>query len=400
MKGLFSLVFKGLRYRPVRSWLTVLGVVIGVVVVVAILALGDGVRGAIANTLRMFGSDLILILPGKETNPLLGLVGGQRFREQDLLALREIAGVALVQPMAYATMTVEYSGEKKSVMAHAGNWGDYIKVLEASQGFRLERGRWPKSDEAREVIIGYGVAKNVFGREVRVGDKITVKSKQLTVVGSFGEIGEQMADNVVFISMNLFRELTGAASGASSAFVKLDSEANQDLIVQQITYQLSQQEVVKDFAVLTPDKANRLVGNVLSVVELIMMVIAIVSLAVGAVGIMNTVYTSIVERTKHIGVMKALGASYDMILALFLIESGLIGLVGGMLGIVAGISLAYVAGLIAAYKGIGGLFSWTALDILSFLVVLAFTFTIGVLAGYFPARRAAALEPAEALRYE
>ena len=115
---------------------------------------------------------------------------------------------------------------------------------------------------------------------------------------------------------------------------------------------------------------------------------------------MNTMYTSVLERTKQIGVMKAIGASNDAILSLFLIESGMIGLVGGILGIIFGILSAYLIGLVAAGFGIRGLFSFASLDFFGLFVILSFTFVIGVMSGVLPARQAAKLEPAEALRFE
>lgn len=159
-------------------------------------------------------------------------------------------------------------------------------------------------------------------------------------------------------------------------------------------------EVVREFSVLTPEKADRLIGNVLSIVELVLMAIAFVSLVVGSVGIMNTMYTSVLERTKQVGIMKAVGASNDTILLLFLVESGVIGLVGGTLGVILGIIAAYIIGLIAASFGIRGLFSFASLDFLGLLVVLVITFITGIISGILPARQAARMEPAEALRYE
>jgi len=130
------------------------------------------------------------------------------------------------------------------------------------------------------------------------------------------------------------------------------------------------------------------------------MIIALVSLAVGAVGIMNTMYTSVLERTRQIGIMKAIGASSDAILSFFLLESGLIGAVGGLFGIILGIASAYALGVVAGGFGVRGLFSFGSLDFFGFFVILVITFITGILSGILPARQAALLEPAEALRFE
>ncbi len=172
-----TLILKSLRYRPLRSWLTVVGIVIGIMLVVIILALGDGIKGAVTRTLQMFGSDLIVIFPGKETNPILGFVGGEKFREQDLMALEKIPGVRFVIPMEVETLNVEFRGEKKNVMIHANPWRGYREVYEESQGLKLEQGRWPRDEDARETVLGYQTAKSLFTHPVRVGDEVIIKSK-------------------------------------------------------------------------------------------------------------------------------------------------------------------------------------------------------------------------------
>lgn len=399
LKNFFILILKGLKYRTMRSWLTILGIVIGIMVVVIILALSSGIRNAITSALQTFGSDIIVIFPGKETNPIVGILGGQKFKEHDLLELAKISGVKFVVPMGISTLNVDYKGDVKSVMIHAANWKTYVEVLESSQGIRLEKGRWPADDAVPEVVFGHLSAKTLFKGGVQIGDEAIIKSKRFRIVGILSEIGEQMLDNVIFVSLNNFRILTDS-QGASSAIVKIMPGMDINLVAQEVRFQLAKQQVIQDFSVLTPDKADRLVGNVLSIVEFVLMVIALVSLVVGAVGIMNTMYTSVLERTRQIGIMKAIGASSDAILSFFLLESGLIGLIGGLLGIILGIAAAYLIGVIVGNFGIRGLFSFGSLDLFGFFVILVITFITGVISGILPARQAAKLEPAEALRYE
>jgi len=399
-KNFLVLTLKGIRYRPVRSWLTILGVVIGIMLVVIILSLSDGIQNAVSKKLQLFGSNLVLIFPGKETNPLVGLLGGQRFKEKDLMKLEQIKGVEVIVPMEVRMMNIEYRGEKQSILIHAAPWKGMIKGFEQSQGVKLEKGRWPRDDQSNEAVLGYVTFNKSFKNKVRLGDDIIIKSKRMKVVGYVSEIGNQMDDNTIYISMDIFRNITGAKGGARGAFAIIKPGYNINLIAKQIRFSLSKQEVVRDFSVITPEKAGRLVGNILSIIEFILMVIAGISLLVGAVGIMNTMYTSVLERTKQIGVMKAIGASSDSILSLFLIESGMIGLVGGILGIVFGVTVSYIISSIAVKFGIGNLFSFASLDFLGLFVILIITFITGIVSGVLPARTAAKMEPAEALRYE
>ncbi|MDZ4217328.1 MAG: FtsX-like permease family protein, partial [Candidatus Gracilibacteria bacterium] len=279
-------------------------------------------------------------------------------------------------------------------------WKEMIEVFDASQGVKLLEGRWPRDDSVNEIIVGYLTASILFQNPIRVGDVITVKSKRMTVVGILSEIGNQQDDNAIDVSLELFQNISGARGSVRSAMLKVEDGADVDLVAKQVRYQLSKQNEVEDFAVLTPDKASCIVGSVLQVVELVLIIIALISLVVGAVGIMNTMYTSVLERTKQIGVMKAIGANSDAILTLFLIESGMIGLVGGVIGIVFGVFVAYLIGVISESLGVGGLFSFAALDFFGLLVILVITFITGIVSGLLPARSAAKMEPAQALRYE
>lgn len=399
LKQFLILTFKGLIYRPLRSWLTVLGIIIGITLVVVILSLSSGIKSAVTNTLQMFGSDLIVVFPGKETNPMISFMVGDRFKEHDLEVLKEVEGVEFIVPEDITTINVEFKGEKKSTMVHALPWREAKIMTEKSQGFKLASGEWPVDGQERKILMGSKAASSLFKNRIKVGDEVIIKSKRMKVGGIFESIGEQTSDNLIFISIDIFRELTGR-TGARSVDVKVAPGYNIDLVAKQIKFELSKQESVQDFTVLTPEKADKLAGNIITIIELVLIIIAVISLVVGAVGIMNTMYTSVLERTKYIGVMKALGATNEAVLSLFLIESGIIGLVGGITGTIFGIISAFIVGLIAAGYGIQGMFSFGSLDYLGLFTVLFITFATGIIAGILPARQAAKMEPAEALRYE
>src|SRR3989338_10440961 len=153
LKNFLSLIFKSVWRRPMRGWLTILGIIIGVMLVVIIFALSSGIQNAVARLLQQFGSDLIIILPGRETNPFLGLAGGQKFKEEDLLDLKKIDGVRLVVPMSIAVLNTEFKGEKKSVMFHSQPWREYRVVAEESKALKLIDGKWPENESAQKLIL-------------------------------------------------------------------------------------------------------------------------------------------------------------------------------------------------------------------------------------------------------
>lgn len=368
--------------------------------VVVILALSNGVSNVINQQLRMFGSDLLIIIPGKETGIVTGLIGGQKFKFSDIIDLENIAGVKIAAPFDVGTVNAEFEGEKKAMLVHSSRWDKLRPIFEGSTGVTTLRGAWPTDELSNDVVLGYLAGTSFFKNKIQVGDEMIVQSKRLRVAAILTRSGNQEDDNSLYMSWDLFHAITGIKPGAMSVILRIQPDADINLVARQVRFQLEKQEEVRDFTVLTPEKTTQIVGNILSIVELVLVIIALVSLIVGAVGIMNTMYTSVLERTKQIGIMKAVGASNDSILSLFLIESGIIGLVGGVLGIFFGILLSYFIGLAAENFGAPGLFSFASLDYLELFIILIITFITGVVSGIFPARQAAKLEPAEALRYE
>jgi putative ABC transport system permease protein len=267
-------------------------------------------------------------------------------------------------------------------------------------GVAIADGVWPKDENSNEIMLGYLAANELFKNKIQAGDEVVIQSKRLRVAGVFETMGNRDDDNSFYMSWDLFHLTSGIKPGAMTAIIRMEPGYNIDLIARQIRFELQKQNEVEEFTILTPVKTTAIVGNIIGVVELVLVIIALVSLLVGAVGIMNTMYTSVLERTKQIGIMKAVGASRDAIMSLFLIESGIIGLVGGFLGIVLGLLVGYGIGLVAASYGAPGLFSFASIDYFELLVILIITFITGVLSGLLPARAASHLEPAEALRYE
>lgn len=399
-KEFLLLTLKGISHRPIRSWLTILGIVIGIMLVVVILTLSAGVKVAIGKQLQQFGNNLLIIVPGKESSIITGIFGGQKFKFSDILDLEEIPGIKMAMPVDVGTLNAEYEGEKKAVLIHSSNWIRLKAIFEASRGVKMAKGEWPRDEYINEVVLGHLAGNSLFKNKVKVGDEVIIQSKIFRIAGILEPMGEQNDDNSFYMSWEMFHTISGAKPGAMSAIVEAHPGQNMDLIARQVRFKLEKQKEVNDFTVLTPGKTTQIVGGILKTVESILLIIALVSLAVGAVGIMNTLYTSVLERTKQIGIMKAVGASDDAIMSLFLIESGIIGLVGGVVGILLGLALSFVIGYFGERSGVPGLFSAEAIDYFQLFVILIITFITGVLSGIFPARQASRLEPAEALRYE
>ncbi|MFA6422762.1 MAG: ABC transporter permease [Candidatus Buchananbacteria bacterium] len=398
LSNFFYLSLNSIRYRQVRSWLTIIGIVIGIAVVIAVLFLGAGMKDAVAFQLQKFGSGIIVALPGKISD-MTGFLSKNRFKDADVEAIKRAGGVDVAMPIIeQPSVRVEFMGEKKSTILHGQPWESIKKIYEQSQGLSMGAGEWPTNDDAREIVVGKKLATKVFKREIQVGDMMTVKSREFKVVGILNETGEQNHDGAVFISVKMFRTVVGESLGYRTIVIKAESGYDGDLAAENVRYELSKQKNIGDFTVMTSGKAMRLVGNIIAIIEFILAAIAAVAVVVGSVSIMNTMYTSVLEQTKEIGVMKAIGARNSHIILIFLIESGIIGLVGGAFGIILGMILAKAVEYYAHNNGFPMLlvtFSpWTI------IIVAVGAFFIGIASGFFPARSATKLKPTEALRYE
>ncbi|OGL79310.1 hypothetical protein A3F28_02915, partial [Candidatus Uhrbacteria bacterium RIFCSPHIGHO2_12_FULL_57_11] len=298
----FILTLNNLRYRQLRSWLTALGIVIGVAMILALLLLGSGLRAAVAGQLQQFGSDLIYVLPGEEGNPIMSAILGDALRDKDAAAVREVAGVETAMPIVERLSMMEFGGQQKTINLHAQPLEEMKIVFEGSQGFRLSEGRWPASEHSREIILGHSVAYKRFDEDARLGDEVIVHGRKFTVVGIMKLIGEETHDRSVFISLENFRSLTGVRDNIRSIVVKAEPGLSLDDLAEDIRYRLEQQVGLERFSVFTSGKAARLVGNIIGVLELALSAIASVALLVGGIGIMNTMYMSVMERTRDIGV--------------------------------------------------------------------------------------------------
>jgi putative ABC transport system permease protein len=237
----------------------------------------------------------------------------------------------------------------------------------------------------------------MFDNEVHVGDTLTIKGEKFKVVGIYNEIGNRDDDSTITMSMESAQELFDSDE-ISYISVEAESEEVVGELSKKIEDRLKKMRGGKDFEVLTTKQLVERIAVVLDIVEFVLAGIASISLIVGGVIVMNTMLVSVLERTREIGVMKATGATVNWILGIFLLESGLMGLIGGGLGVIIGTIIAKVIEMIGQ-KHIGSMFI-TVVSGKLVLAALLLSLSLGILSGIYPAWRAAKLDPVEALRYE
>jgi putative ABC transport system permease protein len=402
IKEYFKIALRNLKTRSLRSWLTILGIVIGIFLIISLLSLSEGIKKAINQQLETMGGDMIMVMPGSEENLMGMMMGGEVLEREDIMAIEKTKGVENVLIMSYRGIVVRYKEEAKMVFLTGLPWDQGLEILEKFQGWSLSEGRWPVPGK-REVIVGKQWVIDIFKEKVRVDEEIVMKGTRFEVVGILNSLGNKSDDSNIYLDIGLYQDLTGEKRGSARvAMVKIEEGLSADEVAKDIKESLQKTGKRRfggdtaDFAVVTSEKIMGITNNVLGIIQSAIIFFASIAILVGGIGITNTMFTSIRERTREIGVMKAIGAKNSTVLTIFLIEAGIIGLVGGAGGIILGIICAKI---IELYSQANPLF-YFSVSVSPGLILfgLAFSLLVGCLSGFFPARQAAKLKPVEALR--
>ena len=398
----FIIAVTNLRKRKLRAWLTVIGIFIGIMSVVALISLSRGMENAILSEFKKLGTDRILITPGgAEMGPVGGLMSPAKFTESDYDVVKKIKGIEQSASVYAESATIKFGKEQKNQLIFGFPFdNEHHNFYKTQSMFEIEYGRLLRSGDKYKAMIGWGIANDFFDKKVRVGNKIFINDQEFIVVGIHAKKGGLAGDNSIRIPKETAREIFDEPNEVTTMFVKVEQSYNVNDMADNIKRKLRKFRHVKeneeDFTIQTTEQAIKIFEQVLGAVQAVLVGIALISLLVGAIGIMNTMYTSVVERTREIGIMKAVGAKNSTILSIFLIESGLLGLVGGTIGIFLGLSISKSAELIATQFGIDTLQAYTGLPLI--LGALGFSFIVGSISGVFPAKQASKLQPTDALR--
>lgn len=403
MKDYFSLAFNNLKRRRLRSWLTMIGIFIGIAAVVALISLGQGLQGYITETFEMMGANKLIVTPGRGIG--FGMGSADKLTSKDLDAIKKTKGVDIVTEMIYGSSLIKFKDESKHTLVIGLPTDETANIFKEMQGFEPERGRDLKEGDKDKVVIGFLVAKDkgFFDKGVNLRDKLIIQGKDFRVVGVMEQIGNPQDDSQVYIPLETAKEIFDKEDEVDMVYVQIKTGFEPDEVAENIEKKLrkvrNERKGEETFSVQTFEQLLETFSNIFAVVQGVLVGIAAISLLVGGIGIMNTMYSSVLERTKEIGTMKAIGAKNSDILWIFLFESGLLGLVGGAIGILIGVGLAKGTEYIATTT-LGTPFLQASFPLYLIGGALAFSFLIGTASGILPAMQAAKLKPADALRYE
>ncbi len=398
-----SYTVKSLRRRKLRSWLTILGIMIGIAAVVSLISLSHGLQNAILGQFEGLGADKIIVQAAGTSFGPPGSTAVRKLTRHDLELIRRVRGVEIAVGRHVRVVKAEFNNEEVFSFATSLPQERREKLfVEEVNRLEVEQGRLLSSKDRSKILLGEDyTSSEIFGKPVMLGSKIIVQGKLFEVIGFLKKTGSIQGTRVIVIPESSMRDLLHL--GDVYDLIALQVEHTEDLedIAEEISRVLrrdrKQKRGEEDFTVQTPLQVAETVGDILGIVNGIIIGIAAISLIVGGIGIMNTMYTSVLERTREIGIMKAIGARNRDVLLIFLIESGLLGVVGGVMGAMAGVGLAQMVEFLS-----GSFFGRDLLQVdfsfSLFLGSLVFSFVVGVISGFFPAQGASHMVPVEALR--
>ncbi|MDH3353077.1 MAG: ABC transporter permease [Nanoarchaeota archaeon] len=397
------LALKNLKHRGIRSWLTLLGIFIGVTAVVSLISLGAGLQAAVGAQFGISSTQVITVQAGGINAfgaPGSGAVN--KLTTSDADAIKRLSSVDMAIPRNIETIRVEFNDMLNIMSAISMPYGEEKKRGWEVMDLEAEKGRLLQDSDLKKVVLGNNFANddNGFDKSVETGNKILINGEKFEVVGILKKKGSLIFDNIILINNDVLEDLTGYGDEVDLIAVVIKDTDLMNRAVEDIEKLMRNRRGVKegeeDFEVSTPEVMMETVNNILGGVQAFIVIIASISILVGALGIVNTMTTSVLERRKEIGIMKAIGAKNSQVFMQFFFESGMLGLMGGLVGVVIGTLIG-----IAGTAGINGFLGTELSPVIDFVLIIGAligSFFIGAVAGIVPAMNAAKQNPVEALR--
>ena len=401
-KEFFSIALRNIRRRGIRSILTLLGIFIGIAAVVSLISMGQGLQEAITGQFSSLGTDKLIIQNAGTGFGPPGSTSITKLTDHDLKIIESVNGVEEAIPRYLRMLTFEY--DKNTAYSYGTTVPDnqkQIDLITSTFNFGYESGRFIKAGERGKVVLGHDFTSEKYGKDLVAGKTVKINGESFEVVGVMNPASTFELNSVILMNEEDFRRIVKIGDEIDFVVVQVSSSSDIEKVAADIKTKLrkdrNEKEGEEDFSVQTPSSALESVNTILNIVNLIIVGIAAISLLVGAIGIANTMYTSVLERTREIGVMKSIGAKNSDVLLIFLIESGVLGLVGGLIGVGIGLSMSFGAAAVAN-SAFGSEILKVSFSFPLVLGAVSFSFFMGIISGVLPALQASKMEPVEALR--
>ncbi|MBU2082319.1 ABC transporter permease [Patescibacteria group bacterium] len=402
--------FRGLTINKMRSFLTLLGIVIGITAIILIMSLGQGAQNLILSQIQSMGPKVIAIAPGRQPQGITDMLSTftDSLKEKDVAELQKknnVPHLAEIMPIVFGSQTAVYENEayRPTILGVTGLFTKIYNIYPSE-------GRIFTDEEVKGyadvVIVGSKVKDQLFGNDSALGQRIKIKGKNFRIIGIFpktGQVSFLNFDDIAIIPYTTAQQYIFGIKYFNRIVVEADSEENVNRTVNDIKITLRNNHNISDsskddFFVETQAEALKMVSSITDIFTLFLAAIAAISLFVGGIGIMNIMLVSVTERTREIGLRKALGATGKNILIQFLLEAIMLTTMGGIIGIALGIFLSFIVSFILGhYLALVWQFS---IPVLAIILGLGIATLIGLVFGIYPARKASRKSPMEALRYE
>ena len=396
IKDLLKSAFADFKRNKIRTFLTSLGILIGVFSVVMLIALGLGLKNYIYQQFESMGANLLAVMPGGgfgeggTGNFGASFIGGVEFDDKDVSSLKRISELEYVAPVFLQGTQVEALGQKEIGYIMGSNEELFeLLSLDPLAGNLFTKG--DVSSKNKVAVLGYTIAEKLFGDpKDSIGKTVRTNNQRFKVIGVLEKKGDNQQDSGVFIP---YKTIAGNINKNKTFYTIYLGVESKDLVSdakQKAIDTLSKRYDEDKFSVIEQAKILSTINQIFSIINAVLVSIGSISLLVGGIGIMNIMYASVTERTKEVGIRRAVGATRNDILIQFLTESVILSLIGGLMGLLISIILVLIIRT----------FFPASINLLSVFVALAVSTTIGIFFGVLPAKRAANLAPIEAIRYE
>ncbi len=402
IKDYVKLAYSSARKRKIRSWLTMIGIFIGIAAVVAILSLSQGLEDAVLAQFSGLGSDTLFVQAAGSGFGPPGTATAEPLTEKNKDDLADVKGVDQTMGRLIRTAQLEFEDEVKfNYLLSMPKESDERAFIDDVYDYEIVQGDMFDPGAQREVVIPEGLAENFFEETMELRDRLLIQGEEFKIVGIVKKTGDPRVDNSFVIPEKTMREILSIEDEID--FIALRVEAGEEVaavgerVEEELRDSRGVEEGKENFEVQVPQDLIETLNSILGVIQGALVGIAGISLLVGGIGIMNTMYTSVYERTKEIAIMKAIGAKPREVLLLFVLESGMLGAVGGIIGIAIGFSISFLVELIAR-QALGENLLQANFGVEIFIGALAFSFLVGAISGALPAYQASRMAIVDGFR--
>ncbi|MDN5327599.1 MAG: putative transport system permease protein [Candidatus Woesearchaeota archaeon] len=400
----FKIAFENINRRKTRAFLTTLSIVISVGSLVALLSLSQGLMNSVENIFEQMGRDKIYITSSPTMSMAFmpaNIFSAKEFTDSELSKIAKVDGVEAVSPMTYDKVLATFKDESKLVYLSGIPLGKDEEIIKEMQQMSLSEGKDFEKNDKYKAILGCKFLKgDIFDNAVKLNDKISIKGIEFKVIGFWNCFGNDADDSTIMIPIDVYKELMNKDT-YNIIMAKAAKGYNVTKVAEAVKARLRKLRGLKEgeenFQVQTSDDILETFNNIMSTLNILIIALSFVSLIVAGFVIMNSIYISVIERRKEIGILKAIGAKNSDVALFFIIETIIISLIGGAIGLSIGFSISKAAEIIAN-SALGSKLLIVTLDFRLVLFAFGFSLLLGLFSTLYPAIKAAKLNPVDAIR--